>query len=111
MGVSIYYYTKILWVVPSRAKIELERIYKHVFPDVTTYCNESCRICFLARTYIALAMRPTTRTSPSAHAAADNNAGPWDGARAGDNDWFRGWETPGTWCVVEFLIILIGSFF
>lgn len=67
---------------------------KHVFPDVATYCNESCRICFLARTYIALAMSPTTSTSPSAQAAAPNNAGPWDGARAGDNDWFLGGYTP-----------------
>ena len=64
------------------------------YMQTNTYCNESCRICFLARTYIALAIRPTTSTRPSAQAAAPNNAGPWDGARAGANDWLRGGETP-----------------
>ena len=59
-----------------------------------TYCNESCRICFLARTYIALAMRPTTRTRPSAQAAAPNNAGPWGGACAGANARLRAGYKP-----------------
>lgn len=53
---------------------------------VCTYCKESCRICFRALTYMALAIKPTIITSPNAHAAAPSNAGPWLGAFAGAGD-------------------------
>lgn len=65
-------------------------------PRFHTYCNESCRICLRARTYMALAIRPTTSTRPRAQAAAPSSAGPCDGARAGDSDWLRGGYTPAT---------------
>lgn len=54
--------------------------------DDTTYWRESCRICFLALMYMALAMRPITRTRPRAHATAPSRAEVWDGAFAGDGD-------------------------
>lgn len=76
-------------VTPPRPRLPISTIC-----SLKTYCNESCRICLRARTYMALAISPTTNTSPSAQAAAPNKAGPCDGALAGESDCFRGGNTP-----------------
>lgn len=78
-------------VVPSVTPPPFPLNFMFLYP---TYCNESCRICLRARTYIALAISPTTSTRPRAQAAAPNKAGPCDGALAGESDCFRGGNTP-----------------